>query len=149
MPLPRKRKRPPLKVRMKASLTVYRQLVLRPLRLIHPEHNNDPTYRTCYERFFRVTGIVRTKEILEKVSRMPSPLRVQSRYKKLAKQVEIDNDSKDFIEGPSEEAMQRIDNIVNTLKPLHFFEDEETCREMTEEDLLDGERDDYQATELD
>lgn len=80
---------------------------------------------------------------------MPSPLRVQSRYKKLAKQVEIDNDSKDFMEGPSEEAMQRIDNIVNTLKPLHFFEDEETCREMTEEDLLDGERDDYQATELD
>ena len=102
MPLPRKRKRPALKGRMKASLTVYRQLLLRPLRLIHPEHNNDPSYRTCYERFFRVTGIVRSREILEEVSRMPSPLRVLKKYKKLGKQVEVDNDNNDSIKVPSD-----------------------------------------------
>ena len=134
---------------MKASLAVYQQLVLRPLRLIHPEHDNDPTYKTCYERFFRVSGIVRSKEILQKVSRMPSSLRVHSRYKKLGKQIEVVNDSEDCIEGPSEETVKRIDNILNTLKPLHFLEDEETGEEMTEETLLDRDDDDYKAVELD
>lgn len=134
---------------MKASLTVYRQVVLRPLRLIHPEHNNDPIYSACYERFFRVTGIIQSKEILDRVSRMPSLLRVQSRYKKFGKQVEVDNDSIDSIKVPSDEAVQRIDNIINTFKPLHFFEDDETGQEMTEETLLDRDDDDDKAIELD
>lgn len=134
---------------MKASLTVYRQLVLRPLRLIHPEHSNDPIYRTCYERFFRVTGIVRSKEILERVSRMPSPLRVQDRYKKWRRHVEVDNDSNDSITVPTEADVQRIDNIINTLKPFHFSVDEETGQELTEEALLDRDDDGYEPIELD
>lgn len=135
---------------MKASLTIYRRTRLGPLRLIHPEHYNDPIYRTCYDRFFRVTGIVRSKEVLEIVSRMPSPLRVQRRYKKRwGKRVEVDNDSNDCIEGPSEEAMQRIGNIVNTLKPLPLFEDDDSSREIIEEVLLNGDDDYYQTIELD
>ena len=121
----------------------------RPLRLIHPEHNNDPIYRTCYERFFRVTGIVRSREILEEVSRMPSPLRVLKKYKKLGKQVEVDNDNTDSIKVPSDEAVQRIDHIINTLNPFQFSEDEETGQEMTEETLLDRDENDYIAIELD
>jgi hypothetical protein len=81
---------------------------------------------------------------------MPSPLRVQRRYKKRwGKRVEVDNDSNDCIEGPSEEAMQRIGNIVNTLKPLPLFEDDDSSREIIEEVLLNGDDDYYQTIELD
>ena len=45
--------------------------------------------------------------------------------------------------------MQRIDHIINTLKPFHFSEDEETGQEITEETLLDRDENDYIAIELD
>lgn len=80
---------------------------------------------------------------------MPSPLRVQDRYKKWRRHVEVDNDSNDSITVPTEADVQRIDNIINTLKPFHFSVDEETGKELTEEALLDRDDDGYEPIELD
>lgn len=147
---PRRHKRPPLKKRMKAALDSRRQFLLGPLRLIHPEHSKDSTYKECYERFFRATGITCSTELLKTVARMRPPLRTLLQYKKkgFGTQTLDDQENEDCIEKPSKECMQRMNDIVNTLRPMPLFEDD-SSRDVAEETLLNSDPNFYQVVELD
>ena len=127
--------KPPLKEHMRNAIAKRRDTVLRPLRLIHPDFENEPLYRKCYERFFCATGIACTPDVLKLVAKMPSRLRDRRYYKKMFGERVYYQWKSGRIEVPSEEAIQRMSDIVNTLKPLPNFEDEES-RVVTEECLI-------------
>lgn len=149
--------------RIKRALAQRRELLLWPLRLIHPEYYEDPMYRQCYQTFFRVRGItsplVRAR-VLQEVAGMPSFLSVLPRYKNKTTKIQKEQKEQDGnkngnehgdgdgdgdrenegFSGPSDEAVQRMDDIVATLKPSDFdtagFDEEDESRDITEEALI-------------
>lgn len=81
---------------------------------------------------------------------MRPPLRTLLQYKKnkFGKQTIEDHENDDCIEEPSKECMQRMNDIVNTLRPMPLFEDD-SSRDAAEEILLNSDPNFYQVVELD
>ena len=122
---------------MRAISRDYRRRMLEPLRLIHPEHYEDPMYRICYQRFSRVTGIPCTEKVLSEIAKLPELLSYLPRYKKWSKQI-IEADEP-IIQGPSKELLQGMDHAMHTLKPGDFDTagfDENDSKEVSEESLI-------------
>ena len=124
----------------------YRRHLLRPLRLIHPVHHEDSLYDICYDRFFHSTGIRETSNVLSEVAKIPALISDRPGYARLKRHKQLkeveptegDND----IEAPSNETMDRIDNILGTLRPSDFdtagFDDHSV--EVTQETLIQDDR---------
>lgn len=124
-----------------------RKYKLRPLRLIHPEHIKDSSYKGCYERFFRSLGIPCTPQILSEVAKMPSLLRDRPGYKRGRTNLddEICSESLDDASGkvsigaPTEDVMKHIDAVLCTMRPGDFDTagfDENDPTNITEETLV-------------
>lgn len=125
-----------------------RKRKLQPLRLIHPEHVDEPLYEGCYERFFRTVGIPRTDRVLYEVAKMPSLLRVRRGYK--GRHTNPDDDEncteshdhasdKVSMEAPSEDIMKHINAVLCTMRPCEFDAagfDENDPSHITEESLV-------------
>lgn len=119
----------------------YRNRLLRPLRLIHPLHHEDPLYKECYERFFHTTGILKTSKVLSEVAKMQPLIQYRRGFTKRDDKrfEEADsNEGHNDIEAPSKETMERIDDILGMLKPSDFdtagFDDDSV--EITHESLI-------------
>ena len=124
--------------RMRAISRDYRRRMLEPLRLIHPVHYADPTYRTCYERFFQVTGIPCTEKVLSEIAKLPELLPYRHGYKKRRSKKIIEEDEP-IIQGPSKELLQGMDHAMHIFKPGDFDTagfDEDDSKEVTEESLI-------------
>lgn len=73
---------------------------------------------------------------------MPSFLRDWRYYKKFGERTYY-QEKNNCIEGPLEEAMQRVTDIVNMLRPLPDFEDDEN-RVVTEEILINDDENTFE-----
>lgn len=133
-----KHRRRQLKPLMKASLKEYHRRLYEPLRLIHPEHHEEPLYKTCYERFSRSLNVPCSPQVLQLVAKMPSLLRLQPRYKKKYHECES-KENNNRVDGPSEDDVQSMDLALATLKPGDFdtagIDDDESLH-ITEENLI-------------